>query len=295
MKGLCLGLVLLLSGSTTFAWGARGHALVADLGARLTKDGNAFWVANADNMANLSIVPDAIWKLPPTAAAEQPNHWLHIDFFYKNSKQFENFPASYKAAVAQWGQEAVIREGTGLWRIRQLYKLAVDAFRAKNYVLGLQMAGVMSHYIGDFAQPLHVTVNYDGQLTGNPGIHAFFESTNLNNTDLAALRADVGKQALSLLQNNEFQKDFKNTFHLAIMREVKRSQALKDTVINTDLSQGRTGEGAAVQLDIARTRLADGAATLAVILSKLWMEAGNPKISSTLQVGPPAFVPPNFN
>jgi hypothetical protein len=36
-------------------------------------------------------------------------------------------------------------------------------------------SAVASHYIQDANQPFHATNNYDGQLTGNTGIHARFE------------------------------------------------------------------------------------------------------------------------
>ena len=36
-------------------------------------------------------------------------------------------------------------------------------------------AGVASHYIQDAHQPFHASNNFDGQLTGNNGIHARFE------------------------------------------------------------------------------------------------------------------------
>ncbi|MBX7231050.1 MAG: hypothetical protein K1X29_03090 [Bdellovibrionales bacterium] len=41
----------------------------------------------------------------------------------------------------------------------------------------LVVAGVMCHYIGDLAQPLHVSENYDGALTQQKGIHSYFEET----------------------------------------------------------------------------------------------------------------------
>ncbi|MGC6428813.1 MAG: hypothetical protein ACON4Y_05945 [Flavobacteriales bacterium] len=34
----------------------------------------------------------------------------------------------------------------------------------------------LGHYIADANVPLHTTINYDGQLTGQKGIHAFWES-----------------------------------------------------------------------------------------------------------------------
>ena len=40
----------------------------------------------------------------------------------------------------------------------------------------LQLAAEMGHYVGDAHVPLHTTENYNGQLTGQIGIHAFWES-----------------------------------------------------------------------------------------------------------------------
>ena len=40
----------------------------------------------------------------------------------------------------------------------------------------LRLCAEMGHYIGDAHVPLHTTENYNGQLTGQTGIHAFWES-----------------------------------------------------------------------------------------------------------------------
>ena len=40
----------------------------------------------------------------------------------------------------------------------------------------IRLAGEIGHYIGDAHVPLHTTVNYNGQLTGQDGIHAFWET-----------------------------------------------------------------------------------------------------------------------
>jgi len=40
----------------------------------------------------------------------------------------------------------------------------------------LRSLAYVCHYTGDSCQPLHATRNYDGQLTGNRGIHSVFES-----------------------------------------------------------------------------------------------------------------------
>lgn len=50
------------------------------------------------------------------------------------------------------------------------------AFLARDVRAILRLCAEMGHYIGDAHVPLHTTVNYNGQLTGQVGIHAFWES-----------------------------------------------------------------------------------------------------------------------
>lgn len=51
-----------------------------------------------------------------------------------------------------------------------------QAFRQKNTQAILRISAEMGHYIGDAHVPLHTTENYNGQMTNQVGIHAFWES-----------------------------------------------------------------------------------------------------------------------
>lgn len=51
-----------------------------------------------------------------------------------------------------------------------------EAFRTKSTARILRLSAEMGHYIGDAHVPLHTTMNYNGQLTNQNGIHAFWES-----------------------------------------------------------------------------------------------------------------------
>jgi hypothetical protein len=51
-----------------------------------------------------------------------------------------------------------------------------EAFRRKNIERILSLSADLGHYIADAHVPLHTTENYNGQLTGQKGIHAFWES-----------------------------------------------------------------------------------------------------------------------
>jgi hypothetical protein len=51
-----------------------------------------------------------------------------------------------------------------------------EAFRQKSVARILRLSAEIGHYIGDAHVPLHTTANYNGQFTGQEGIHAFWES-----------------------------------------------------------------------------------------------------------------------
>jgi hypothetical protein len=59
--------------------------------------------------------------------------------------------------------------------LRYQYRLR-DAFFAKDVNLIIRTATDMGHYIADAHVPLHTTENYNGQMTNQNGIHAFWES-----------------------------------------------------------------------------------------------------------------------
>ncbi len=56
------------------------------------------------------------------------------------------------------------------------YKKLVDAFKSRAFEAILHHAADIGHYIGDAHVPLHTTSNYNGQLTNQLGLHAFWES-----------------------------------------------------------------------------------------------------------------------
>ena len=62
------------------------------------------------------------------------------------------------------------------YHLEDQHRKLVNAMIASDYSRILQLAAEYGHYIGDAHVPLHTTVNYNGQLTNQLGIHAFWES-----------------------------------------------------------------------------------------------------------------------
>lgn len=278
-----------------FAWGSKGHSQIAECASTLTTTGKTFWSANTKNLSVLANVPDAVWKTLPTARSEKPTHYFQPDFYFSESSEFDLFPQKYASAVSKYSEKIVIENGTAVWRVSQLYALAVEAFRRGDYDSGLIYAGTMGHYVGDLSQPLHVTTNFDGQQTGDRGIHQFFETTNLDSGGGAETVARITSAATQLLQKSEFISQNTGPILDSTFNEVNRAYARKNDVINTDLRFGRKGSGATRQFDIAIERLADGTATLALLWSRIWQDAGNPPFKAAQMNSKPAWVVPNYS
>ncbi len=58
----------------------------------------------------------------------------------------------------------------------RMQKKLTDAFRNKDSKSILRLSAEIGHYIGDAHVPLHTTENYNGALTNQIGIHAFWET-----------------------------------------------------------------------------------------------------------------------
>ena len=62
------------------------------------------------------------------------------------------------------------------FHIYYYYGLLERSFLNQNLEEILRYSAEIGHYISDAHVPLHTTMNYDGQLSGQKGIHAFWES-----------------------------------------------------------------------------------------------------------------------
>lgn len=62
------------------------------------------------------------------------------------------------------------------YHLLAMQRRLTEAFRQKDEARILRLSAEMGHYIGDGNVPLHTTENYNGQMTNQVGIHAFWES-----------------------------------------------------------------------------------------------------------------------
>lgn len=105
---------------------------------------------------------------------EGPRHYIDIDHF--GDSAVYTMPRYWKDAVEKYGEDTLKAYGVLPWHIATVYYRLRDAFLMKDPQRILSLSADLGHYIADAHVPLHTTENYNGQLTGQEGIHAFWES-----------------------------------------------------------------------------------------------------------------------
>jgi predicted AlkP superfamily phosphohydrolase/phosphomutase len=154
------------------AWGFTAHRMVnAKAIGTLPEPVAAFFDGNRAYVVEHAIDPD-LWR-ESGRPDEGPNHYLDLDAF--GAFPFPDVPRTEAEHLARHGATAA-QKGRVPWRIAEVYRDLVAAFRARDPGRVLERAAILGHYVGDAHVPLHAAVNYDGQLTGQNGVHARWEA-----------------------------------------------------------------------------------------------------------------------
>jgi hypothetical protein len=201
-------------------WGAVGHYSLATLAIRALRKGKlkAFMEANLDRISlsletlnkkavaglskndfvPLADVPDLVFKIGPyrrPEAYENPNHFADMDKRRPSDGRslLDICKDPEKITPAVWGKyyEEVGDESSGIlpFRIWQIYKKMVEYVKDGRQTEFLCAAGILSHYVGDACQPLHISYRFngdpDGELeNGEPvskGVHSAFDKIMVEN------------------------------------------------------------------------------------------------------------------
>ena len=174
-----VALTLLAMPVSLRAWGFTAHRLIMDRAiSRLPDEIRPFYERNRTFLIEYSVVPDLLRNLD--VPDEPPRHFLDIDAY--GESPYDALPRDYDEAVRTFGQEKVTQNGLLPWRAAEIYDRLVKAFeragRQETYSLDdiKLMSAVLGHYVADAHMPFHAVLNYDGQLSGQRGIHSRFES-----------------------------------------------------------------------------------------------------------------------
>ena len=172
------------------------------------------------------------------------------------------------------------------------------AFEAKDYDQILRVSADLGHYIGDSHVPLHTTENYNGQLTGQRGIHGFWESripelkakdydyfvgrasyvNNILEDEWETVKQSFGaKDSVLDLErqlNDEFPKDQKYTFEN------------RGTVLMKTYSEEYSDTYNEMLNGMIERRLTKSSITVGSYWYTAWVNAGQPNLNELLEKQP---------
>ncbi|MCX6267903.1 MAG: T9SS type A sorting domain-containing protein [Bacteroidetes bacterium] len=107
---------------------------------------------------------------------EAPRHYIDIDN-YPEFIQTGHIPQTFDSVVLLHGYAFVIDQGILPFSTLITFDSLKNCFQRGNWDRADIFAADLGHYVGDGHMPLHITKNYNGQLTGQTGIHSRYEST----------------------------------------------------------------------------------------------------------------------
>jgi hypothetical protein len=156
-------------------WGFYGHKRINRIAVfTLPPEMLGFYKEHIEYLTDHAVDPD---KRRYAVEGEAQCHYIDLDHYYKPGEDpFAIVPKKWNDAVAKFTEDTLQKYGIVPWHINVMkYKLQ-KAFENKNVDLILKYSADIGHYIADAHVPLHTTENYNGQLTGQKGIHGLWES-----------------------------------------------------------------------------------------------------------------------
>lgn len=177
-----IAIVVCLTPSPAEAWGFEPHRFIMDRAiALLPPQIRPLFERERAMVVERAIDPDT-WRTAGFAE-EDPNHFLDLDSEQFGTFPYAGLPRDLTAALAKFGRTRMDDAGYLPWRVEEMQGNLRRAF--ESYGRGtvfarhdvLAFSAWLAHYVSDAHQPFHNVVNYNGQLTGQDGIHARFETT----------------------------------------------------------------------------------------------------------------------
>ena len=218
-----------------------------------------------------------------TDATESPKHFIDIDN-YADFKSKGRIYSTYDSIVAQNGVNYVTSNGTLPWATRNTYDSLKVAFKQRKWHKAMLLASDLGHYVGDGHMPLHISANYDGQKTGQSGVHSRYESDMVYNyysslilytgSSVSYVGGNVNKYIFDYIYKNQHYVD-------SVLFADKYAVGL-DAYYGTTYSAALWSKA-----KFTTTLFKNASHALAELIYSAWVDAGSPAFGSLTAVNTP--------
>jgi len=271
-------LAVSLAATPASAWGFAGHQLIMKRAiALLPPELKPLFERHRDEIVIRVKDPD-LWR--NVGWEDEPNHFVNFGMKELGEYPFTALPREYGAALEKFGPSLLNRIGRLPWREAEEFgnlRRGFEGFtREGRYAEGdvVLFAAVASHYIQDAHQPLHASNNYDGQLSGNTGIHSRFESDLIERFESRLTLAPAAPKAIANPRDAAFDV-LLASYKLVdpILKADTESVAGKDTY-DTDYYEKFFTK----VRPILEQRLSEAITATAAVIIGAWEQAGRPAV-----------------
>jgi hypothetical protein len=151
-------------------WGFFGHRKINLLAIyTLPPALRLFYRRHQKELQELAVLPDARRYILDEEAAR---HYIDLDIYDLNKVSF----STWEQMLRKTSEDSLRKHGIVPWHIPVVYQRLVNAFIKKDSLQIIKLSAELGHYVADAHVPLHTSSNYDGQKTGQSGLHSFWES-----------------------------------------------------------------------------------------------------------------------
>jgi hypothetical protein len=220
----------------------------------------------------------------PTTPGEEFRHYIDVDSY----SEFLAGAMPHDRAVleAKYGAQTVLEIGIVPWAVAEVVATLTQQFQAGQWSAAALTIADLCHYVGDVCQPLHCTANYNGQLTGNTGIHSRYETSMMS--------AHIGDLSTPVMTITGYASPVDAMFAL-----VSGSWDQVDAVLAADNTAKAASGGSFNSTyynslwnntqSFTRARIDSATVATASFVYTAWVDAGRPPIpGSSAGVEPPA-------
>ncbi len=149
------------------SWGFYGHKLIGEWSMYCLPEAMFnFYYYNKAYIIDSTVLPDVLKNAVPK---EYCRHYIDLEHYESISHLVFNTDSCLQI-------DSCFDRGILPFIIKSEYNKLITAFKSRDSESILRQSGVLSHYCSDLCVPLHTTANYNGQLTGQIGVHALWES-----------------------------------------------------------------------------------------------------------------------
>ena len=289
-------LVPLVAPQPAGAWGFEAHRLIADRAVDLLpSELKALFEKRRAFVVERSIDPD-LWR--SAGWNDEPaHHFLDLDQSAYGPYPFDGLPRDYTAAVQKFGREFVTQQGLLPWRVQEFYGKLQRAFESLTrqpvpaYALDdiVYYSAILAHYVSDGHVPLHSVVNYDGQLTGQQGVHVRWEGelVERNRTRLNVTAAT----SAAVLNPRDFMFETllaSNRLSAGVL-EADRNAAAGHQFYDDAYFEAFADRS----WPVLERRLNESVSSVAAVIVGAWQQAGRPAVPAELPRTPRSIRRPN--